>query len=330
MKACLGLDTSNYMTSVALCSASSGTADGPFFQKRRLLSVPTGERGLMQSEAVFQHVSRLPELLRELLDETPAEIVAVCASVRPRPAKDSYMPVFRVGEGTGRSLAAALGVPFVPTSHQEGHLRAARVDTALEPDTPAVAVHLSGGTSEVVLAEGGAITLLGGTADLHAGQLIDRVGVAMGMAFPAGPALEKLAMRGHAAGKLPASVQGMTCHLSGAEAQAFRWIETATLPPEDIAAEVFDCIARTVLRLVLAACEKTGISDVLLGGGVTASHWLRQALNGRMAKRNRHIRLHFGRPDLSGDNAVGVALIGRDRMQGFDTHKEDGHGSTDH
>lgn len=316
MKACLGLDTSCYTTSVALCGAAIGAAEGPFFQERQLLTVPMGSRGLMQSEGVFQHVSRLPGLIESLLAAHPEmEIAAVCASTRPRPDEDSYMPVFRVGGGTGRAVAAALRAPFYETTHQQGHLRAARVDTSLPANAACLALHLSGGTTEVLRAEGLAVTLLGGTKDLHAGQLIDRVGVAMGLAFPSGPYLERLAEKGRAESRLTASVQGLDCHFSGAETQALRWLAAGELSQEDIAAEVFSCVARTVARVIVAGCEQEGLTDALLGGGVASSSRIRAEVSARVAKRNRSIRLHFARPELSGDNAVGVALIGLESME---------------
>lgn len=315
MEACLGFDTSCYTTSVALCGAANGAADGPFFQQRRLLDVEAGTRGLMQSEGVFQHVTRLPALLETLLQAHPeANIKAVCASVRPRPDETSYMPVFRVGAGMARAIAAALHVPVFETTHQQGHLRAARVGTAVGPDTPCLALHLSGGTTEVLRARGMEITLLGGTKDLHAGQLIDRVGVAMGLPFPAGPSLEQLAMRGQPDRVLAASVRGMDCHFSGAEAQALRWLSSGEASREDIAASVFSCVARTVSRLVVEGCARENLLDALLGGGVISSRLIREEVTRRVAGRSRHIRLHFGRPELSGDNAVGVAMIGMEQQ----------------
>ncbi len=313
MKACLGIDTSCYTTSVALCRLDTA-ADGVFFQRRRLLTVEAGARGLMQSEGVFQHTRRLPELISQLmLDCLGMEIEAVCASVRPRPAEESYMPVFCVGEGMARSVAAALRVPFFATTHQQGHVRAARVGTMLDGTKPFVALHLSGGTTEALREEGGAVTLLGGTEDLHAGQFIDRVGVALGLPFPAGPALEKLAETGQDRMQLKAPVTGLTCHFSGAEAQAQRWIAEGDMSQGDIAAEVFGCVARTVAKLILAACETESLSDALLGGGVVSSALIRREVASRVTARNRNIRLHFARPELAGDNAVGVALIGAEQ-----------------
>lgn len=316
MNACLGIDTSCYTTSVALCSAATGAADGPFFQQRQLLSVEQGARGLRQSEALFQHVSRLPQLLETLCRARPQlRIVAVCASVRPRPQDESYMPVFRAGAGMARGIAAAMGVPCYETSHQEGHLRAARVGADMPQGSPYLAMHLSGGTTELLAVRDGQITLLGGTRDLHAGQLIDRVGVALGLAFPAGPALESLAARGRAQGRLTAALQGMDCHFSGAEAQAMRWIEGGDVPREDIAAELFDCVARTVSRMLLKGLEAAPCEAALLGGGVASASLLREEIRARVAKRNRGVTVHFARPELAGDNAVGTGLIGIERWE---------------
>lgn len=311
MKVYLGLDTSCYTTSVAVCSAAAGAPDGSFFQQRRLLTVPEGERGLMQSEAVFQHVTRLPGMLENLLAEFPdAEIVGVCASAKPRAVDDSYMPVFHAGAGAGRIIAASRRVPFVETTHQQGHLRAALVGTPLRTDIPCLAFHLSGGTTEMLRTEGTEAALMGGTRDLHAGQLIDRIGVKLGLPFPCGPHLEKLAREGHAQSRLTASIRGLDCHFSGAETQAIKWLESGELSPEDVAAEVFSCVARTVARAIVAGCEQEGLQDVLTFGGVASSSLIREEIVTRVAKRNHTLRLHFGRPELSGDNAVGVALIG--------------------
>ena len=326
MKAFLGLDTSCYTTSAALCCLPGGAVDGLFFQERRLLAVAEGQRGLAQSEGVFQHVTRLPELMEKLFAAHPEmEIGAVCASAKPRPVQDSYMPVFRVGSGHGRVVAAALGVPFFETTHQQGHIRAALMGTALEGKglRPFLALHLSGGTTEVLRVEEEACACLGGTLDLHAGQLVDRIGVALGLPFPAGPHLETLAVHGREQARLTASVKGLDCHFSGAEAQAMRLLEAGE-PPENIAAEAFACVSRTVARLVVAAGEKTGISDMLLFGGVASSMLLREQVKERVGKRRREMRLCFGRPELSGDNAVGVAMIGAEKYRAVEGERNGG------
>ena len=110
----LGLDTSNYTTSAALFDGREGKNLG------RLLEVRPGGLGLRQSDALFQHVKRLPQLLEELLEER-RDIQAVGASTRPRAVVGSYMPCFLAGESQGRGIASALGVPFFRHSHQQGH-----------------------------------------------------------------------------------------------------------------------------------------------------------------------------------------------------------------
>lgn len=310
MRAVLGLDTSCYTTSCALAAEGKVIA-----QKRRLLTVEMGERGLMQSEGVFQHVNRLGVLVEELMKEAgDVEIEAVCASTRPRPVEGSYMPVFTVGEGYGRSIAAALRVPFLETTHQEGHIRAAMVDTALKADNRFLALHLSGGTTEIVKVENGQLTLVGGSNDLHAGQFIDRVGVRLGLPFPAGPELEKMAMRGTAQARLPIWVRGGECSFSGSESAAQRMIDGGELSPDDMAAEVFSCVARAITKMLYNAAQAEGIRYLLLAGGVASSTYLRTLVGERMKKLDRTIRLNWGRPELSGDNACGAALIGWEKL----------------
>ena len=312
MQAILGFDTSCYTTSAALV-----TPEGEILASaRRLLTVPEGARGLRQSEGLFQHVSRLPEMVSAAFSEAGGvKIAAVAASVRPRPREDSYMPVFRAGESQARLAAALLGVPFYPVSHQEGHVRAALVDSGIDRDRPFLALHLSGGTTEMLLSAGDELTLLGGSLDLHAGQLIDRIGVLLRLGFPAGPAMEQLAARGRASGRIGVSIRGCGCCISGAENQAKGWLETGVLSPEDTAAEIFDFLARTVERMIEAGCEKTGCRQALLAGGVASSRHFAALVRERAKRRRLPCRLAFARPELSGDNAVGVALLGADRWK---------------
>ena len=304
----LGLDTSCYTTSAAL--AGDG---GRWSSCRRLLEVPSGGRGLRQSEAVFAHTRQLPELVEQALADTEEPIGAVCASVSPVDGEDSYMPVFLVGAGYGRALAAALRVPFFTTTHQRGHLRAARVDTGLPPGD-FLALHCSGGTTDVLACRGHEIRKLSSSLDLHAGQLVDRVGVALGLPFPAGPSLEQLAEGYTARALAPVSVCAEGCHLSGAETKLTQLIQSGTLPPGQIAAETYDVLCRTVVRLLGQAADQTGLSCALLFGGVMSSLRLRRMLLDRVRKRRLPLELYFGKPELSGDNAVGVAHIGLERM----------------
>ena len=312
--AVVGFDTSNYRTSVAAVSPEGEI----LLNFRELLPVQPGERGLRQSEAVFAHLKGLrtaEAMLRNGLRGTP--ILAVAASTRPRDREESYMPVFQAGWTAGTLLAASLNVPFVATSHQQGHLAAAALGTPLEKAERFLAVHLSGGTTDLLAVRNREAEQIGGSLDLHAGQLVDRVGVKLGLPFPSGPELENLALKGHAEGRLGCSLEqgDLFCHLSGAETRAQRWIEQGTLSPEDTAREVYDLLARTISRMLCAGARKTGLSAALVTGGVAGSPLFRQLLGDRCRGRRDAPKLCFGRPDLSGDNAVGVALIGRDTLK---------------
>ncbi|NLD34542.1 MAG: O-sialoglycoprotein endopeptidase [Clostridiales bacterium] len=308
MKAVLGLDTSCYTTSCAVVDQGFNLISS----SRMLLPVEPGARGLRQSEAVFAHVRQLPQVVVEALDGVDAQIDAICVSDRPVDGEDSYMPVFRAGLSLAQSMAAALRVPCYTTTHQRGHLAAALIGQP-KPPQRFLALHLSGGTTELLASEGDRLMAVMGSLDLHAGQLIDRVGVRLGLPFPAGPALEKLALTGRAKGRYGASVSREGCHFSGAEAQAMRDAEQGELAPQDIAAEVFDLVARTVIRMLTLGREATGLDDAVIFGGVASSALLRQMLERRNTDRRTGMRLCYGRPELSGDNAAGVAMIGARR-----------------
>ena len=142
----LGIDTSNYTTSVALYDS----ATGEIAQKKQLLPVREGQLGLRQSDAVFHHTAQLHTLFGELLEGVnPREIAAIGVSTRPRPVDGSYMPCFTVGENTAKILSAVLRVPLFVFSHQEGHIAAALYSAKRDDlfDKEFLAFHVSGGTT---------------------------------------------------------------------------------------------------------------------------------------------------------------------------------------
>ena len=146
----LGIDTSNYTTSVALIDG-----DNKVVQKKRLLPVKDGERGIRQSDAVFHHTKAYPELLEELLKDVLEPITAIGVSVTPTTEKGSYMPCFLVGESVATSLSSALKVPLFKFSHQQGHIAAALYSANKTElfNSKFIAFHVSGGTTDAVLCE---------------------------------------------------------------------------------------------------------------------------------------------------------------------------------
>lgn len=215
----LGIDTSNYTTSAAAFDDVSGCV----FQKKMLLPVKSGERGLRQSDAVFHHTQQLWQVVSAVIDEC-GKPDFIGASYAPRDAEGSYMPCFTVGLNTAKCLSSALGVPLYEFSHQAGHVAAAVYSSGhIELfDREFIAFHVSGGTTEALLVRPDEekllnIDIIGRTLDLNAGQAVDRVGVAIGLKFPAGAELEKLALKSQKVFKPKPCVKGTDCCLSGIE-----------------------------------------------------------------------------------------------------------------
>lgn len=308
----LGIDTSNYTTSLAVVRDDGSV----LANHKKLLTVKEGERGLRQSDAVFAHVKNLPELaplLRETLDcvRSEGEIAAVGCSRTPRDADGSYMPCFLVGTTLAETAAAILGVPVYYFSHQAGHIAAAAYSAGL-PDsvTSFFAFHVSGGTTEILAVErtdpaSMKIQLVGGTGDLNAGQVIDRVGVSLGFPFPAGPHMEKAALAYNGKIKRHAvSVTGTTCHLSGVENLA-AGMKSNGDTSETIAAFVLDFVGNTLVKLTDNLLMTHGARPIVYAGGVMSCSILKEKLAAA------HSGTYFAAPAFSADNAAGIALLTR-------------------
>ena len=316
MKAYLGIDTSCYTTSVALLSETGELVAA----KRQILQVKEGGRGLAQSEMLYQHTRNLPVLMEELAKTADTvEFAAIGVSSRPRPLETSYMPAFLAGLGLARSLGAMLARPVFTISHQENHLEAGLWSAGGPCSGPFLMFHVSGGTTDLLLAqtdaEGGRWRLeqLGGSRDLHAGQMIDRIGVALGLHFPAGPALEALAgdMKPTV---LPVSVQGSWCSLSGPLSAAERLLAKEGATKEALAAGVLRVVAESIVRMAKKAAEDTGIRQFLLVGGVMANRQIRQAV--LVAAERYGWKIWFAEAGYSSDHAVGCAAAVRRWAQG--------------
>ena len=179
----LGIDTSNYTTSVALYDSDNHKD----YSVRKLLPVKAGEKGIRQSDAVFHHTQQLPDLVEEVKKYIDKPITAVGVSAKPRPVEGSYMPCFTVGLGFARSLSTLLNVPLYEFTHQHGHIVSAlysanRLDLI---GKEFISFHVSGGTTEALLVdEDFNIDLVANTLDLNAGQAVDRDWLTSWLYFP--------------------------------------------------------------------------------------------------------------------------------------------------
>ena len=301
----LGIDTSNYTTSAALLDGATGALR----EKRRLLQVKPGELGLRQSEAVFQHTMALPELLKELFADSGMTPDVVGVSVAPRDEAGSYMPCFMVGKGTADSLGAAFGRPVRHFSHQAGHIAAALYSAGKLDwlDKEFIAFHVSGGTTEAVKVSPDKEKILRAervaeSLDLKAGQAIDRVGVTLGLPFPAGPALDALSRESDKEYRIKPFLRDGDCSLSGIQNQCQR-MKAAGEPDRDIARYCVEAVCAALRGMTLALQERFPGLPLLYSGGVTSNSLIRERFT-------EEFGAVFAAPGFSSDNAVGIAVLG--------------------
>lgn len=306
----VGIDTSNYTTSAAVCSL-----DGRVIANLKApLPVKAGECGLRQSDAVFAHVKNLPSVMAELREFlTDKRVLAVGCSTRPRDAEGSYMPCFLSGLAAAQAFSAPIGVPVFEFSHQNGHVMAAAyssgaMERLLKNDF--AAFHVSGGTTEMLYvkpqATGFSVELVGETEDLNAGQAIDRIGVAMGLRFPCGKELEALASQNTR--KLPKPricVRDGRCNLSGLQNLAERLLGESG-DRAAVAAYVLSFIGETLREMTAQLDRMHPGLPVVYAGGVMSNRYLQSVLSKRTDT-------YFAEPSFSADNAAGTALLCRQR-----------------
>jgi len=304
-KVVLGIDTSNYTTSYAILDEHGRL----IANLKRPLSVKAGERGLRQSDAVFAHIKNLTDLSSELscllIDR---QIVAVGVSEKPRNVEGSYMPCFLSGVAVAENMAASLGVPLYRFSHQCGHVMAVIYSSGAYDllEEQFAAFHISGGTTELLrvrYAGGGFDTeLVGGTADLNAGQIIDRVGVYMGLPFPSGKYIEELAVNNTA--KVPKKkpcVKGFCANLSGLENMATN-LYNETNDESLVSAFILEYIGDAISLMCEAYIEKYGGTRFVFAGGVMSNSVIKYKLS-------KKVDAVFAEPSMSSDNAVGIAAL---------------------
>lgn len=308
MDAWLGIDTSCYTTSICLVDEDFHILT----DKRKILTVKPGSRGLSQSNMVYQHTRNLPALFEEAGDVWGhCTIRGIAVTNAPRRRDDSYMPAFLAGLGYARSLAAVLQVPLYQISHQENHLFAVLRSTSTMATAPFYGIHLSGGTTDLLYAvpdaAGLAITRIGGTSDISAGQFVDRVGVALGLSFPAGKHLDALAKDGN-----PAIQGDRVFHkegeisFSGVETKAQRLIAKGDeLAPSDRALWTLKTVWNGLV-ILLEQARQQGMSHLVVAGGVMSNSYLRAQITAYGTQH--HLRIDTGEAAYSSDNASGAAF----------------------
>lgn len=296
----IGFDTSNYTTSVALFDGEN------MYQSKQLLSVKNGERGLRQSDAVFQHTVNM-QILLDKLDTEIKNIDAVGVSVRPRNIDGSYMPCFLVGRNNAVAVSRVTGAKLYETSHQVGHILAAlysvnRLDLV---NTEFIAFHVSGGTTEALLVKPDKDELIKAeviaqSRDLKAGQAIDRAGVMMGFDFPCGKKLDELSQKSDRKFNIKPPMLGNDCSLSGVENKAKAMFEKGETS-EDISRFVLSFISAAIDKMTELVIEKYGNLPLVYAGGVMSNTLIKNNIT-------KKYDAYFADPVYSCDNACGTAI----------------------
>lgn len=299
----LGIDTSNYATSLAVFDTNAGEV---VCDKKRFLPVKKGQLGLRQSDALFHHTQALPQMLQELNECVPLNTIArVGVSARPRPVDGSYMPCFLAGVSAAAAFALGKNIPMVQTTHQQGHITAALYAAAKKQlfKSPALVFHISGGTTDLLYCQDiHHIECIGTSSDLYAGQAVDRIGVKLGFDFPAGVMVSQLAAQCEEKIRPKCSVQKTQCSLSGLENQCMALLQQGK-SHEYVCKYCLLCIAETIVRMTKAALELHPGLPVVCAGGVMSSEIIAGYVRDRLPK------VYFVPAKYASDNAIGVSIL---------------------
>ncbi len=304
----LAFDTSNYTTSIAYLSGTDAV------NCSQLLPVKAGELGLRQSDAVFHHVHSLPELSDRLFSQLSVnDVKAIGVSTRPRAVEGSYMPCFLVGYSHAKLLANTYNVPLFCVSHQQGHVAAAlwsagRMDLM---DTPHLAWHLSGGTTELLLVspdyKNVTCQRIGGTTDISAGQLIDRTGQLLQLPFPSGKNIDALSSKAVDTETFKVKCNNMEFSLSGVQNKVQQYFARCR-QPEETAGYALRCVISAIVTATDNALKQFPELPVVFSGGVASNSMLRNRMHPYNAV--------FAQPQYSTDNAMGVAVLAQRMLEG--------------
>ena len=306
----LGVESSCDETAIALYQAGSGIAVNEIFSQIELHRL---YGGVVPELAARDHLKRLPALLDSALrkaGKTLAELDGIAYTAGP-----GLLGALMTGAGFARSLAYALNIPAIAVHHMEGHLLSPLLaDPA--PDYPFIALLVSGGHTQLMAVNApGDYELLGQTLDDAVGEAFDKTAKLMGLPYPGGPELAKLAEQGDD-GRFPlprpmTNRPGMDFSFSGLKTQVRLLIESedgSRQPRADIAAAFQSAIVETLLIKCRRAFAHTGFSSLVVAGGVSANRALRTTLTAYAAQHGKNV--YFPPPDVCTDNALMIAHIG--------------------
>ena len=317
----LGIESSCDETGVALVDA--GGPGAPRLLAHALHSqvrMHEAYGGVVPELASRDHIRRVLPLTRQVLADarrTLADIETVAFTRGP-----GLAGALLVGAGVACALGASLGKPVLGVHHLEGHLLSPFL-SADPPEFPFVALLVSGGHTQLMRVDGvGRYELLGETIDDAAGEAFDKSAKLMGLGYPGGPALSRLAQQGDPkafalprpllhSGDLDFSFAGLK---TAVLTQARKLGDQLEARKADLAASTEAAIVEVLLKKSLAALKDTGLKRLVVAGGVGANRLLREQLNAACAKRG--VRVHYPELDLCTDNGAMIAMAAAMRLAG--------------
>ena len=320
----LGIESSCDETGVALCDTEAGLLAHAVHSQ---IAMHEEYGGVVPELASRDHIRRLIPLLEQVLSEagkTRGDLDAIAYTAGP-----GLAGALLVGASFAAALAVALNIPALPVHHLEGHLLSPLL-AADPPAFPFVALLVSGGHTQLMRVTAvGAYELLGETLDDAAGEAFDKTAKLLGLGYPGGPALSRLAATGTPgrcklprpmlhSGDFEFSFSGLkTAVLTAVKAQALDQQGRA-----DLAAEFQEAVTEVLCAKALAAVKHCGYRALVVAGGVGANQRLRQRLSQGAAKLG--VRVHYPALDLCTDNGAMIAFCGAQRLLNGASGSRDG------
>ena len=311
----LGIETSCDETGIAIYDDEVGLLSNQLYSQVKLHA---DYGGVVPELASRDHVRKTVPLIQAALKEAglqASDIDGVAYTAGP-----GLVGALLVGATIGRSLAFAWDVPAVPVHHMEGHLLAPMLEET-PPDFPFVALLVSGGHTQLISVTGiGHYELLGESVDDAAGEAFDKTAKLLGLDYPGGPLLSKMAAQG-SPGRFTfprpmTDRPGLDFSFSGLKTFAANTIRENDADPQtraDIARAFEDAVVDTLAIKCKRALEQTGFSRLVIAGGVSANRTLREKLKEMMTKRRGEV--FYARPEFCTDNGAMIAYAGMIRLK---------------
>jgi N6-L-threonylcarbamoyladenine synthase len=303
----LGIETSCDDTGVALYDRAAGKLVAHAVHTQAAMHEAYG--GVVPELASRDHVRRLVPLARRVIGDHRIDGIGYTEG-------PGLAGALLVGASFAHALAFSLGVPAVGVHHLEGHLLSPLL-SARRPDFPFLALLVSGGHTQLMRVDAvGRYELLGDTQDDAAGEAFDKTAQLLGLGYPGGPALSQLAVRG-TPGKYrlprPMIATGLDFSFSGLKTAVLSVLKNEKTNPADLARAFVDAIVEVLVAKCARAVEMTGITRVVVAGGVGANRQLRAALDAEGARRGFDV--YYPEPELCTDNGAMIAFAAAFRIE---------------